>query len=168
MGPAAAAGGRRGGKASTPALGPACPGQASERHRRPLFARKRQPSGAQGGDPAPAAPQGKGGSTGQVMTRRGRLQSLKAGSAFTTAFCCRQRPVVWVGSSCWGKSFIFQEAKLQPLPHQGLVSTQETAQGTGRGAQPGTWPQQEQPWAPWHGRMSPGEERGPGRGWNVR
>ncbi|XP_071287479.1 uncharacterized protein [Agelaius tricolor] len=33
--------------------------------------------------------------------------------------------------------------------------------GTGQGAQPGTRPQQEQPWARWHGRMSPGEEHGP-------
>ncbi|XP_048159686.1 elastin-like [Corvus hawaiiensis] len=43
----------------------------------------------------------------------------------------------------------------------GTVSMQDTAQGTGRGAQPGTRPQQERPWAPWRGRMSPGEERGP-------
>lgn len=40
------------------------------------------------------------------MAHGARLQPLKAGSAFTSAFGCLQGPAVWVGSSCWGKNFI--------------------------------------------------------------
>ncbi|XP_056350208.1 uncharacterized protein LOC130266715 [Oenanthe melanoleuca] len=142
VGPAATAGGRTGGKASRPALGPACPGEASERRRGSRLPGKLQPLGQVSGcDPAPAALQRKGARDGP----RGRLQSLRAVPAFTTAFCCLQRSVLRVGSSCWGKSCIFQEAKLQHLPPQGLSPCRKQHRGLAEGLGLGHGPNRSSP-----------------------
>nr|XP_026648351.1 uncharacterized protein LOC106629329 isoform X3 [Zonotrichia albicollis] len=134
VGPAATAGGGRGGKASTPALGP---GEASERQRGLVFVQKAQElQGDSRGCPGPCSTARKG----AVRVHRGRLQSLEARSAFSTALCCLQGPVVCIGSSCWGKSFVFQGAKLQPLLHQGLPPYRKQHRGLAEGLSPGTAP----------------------------
>lgn len=155
VGPTATAGGGRRGKASTPALGP---GEASERHRGLVFVQKAQElQGGSGGCPGLCSPVTKGageGPQGSAAVLRSRV--------------CFHHCVLLPAGTCgvhWelllGQKLCLPRGKAAASSSPGTASMQETAQRTGRGAQPGTRPQQEQPWARWHGRMSPGEEHGP-------